>query len=46
MSNPIDRDLICSLFLKDIPLMDVRSPIEFSQGAFPHAANHTLMNDQ
>ena len=46
MSNPIDRDLICSLFLKDIPLMDVRSPIEFSQGAFPHAANHPLMNDQ
>jgi len=46
MSNPIDRDLIRSLFLNDIPLMDVRAPVEFSQGAFPCAVNHPLMNDQ
>ncbi|MCU7939788.1 MAG: tRNA 2-selenouridine(34) synthase MnmH [gamma proteobacterium symbiont of Bathyaustriella thionipta] len=46
MSNPIDRDLIRSLFLHDTPLMDVRAPIEFSQGAFPSAVNHPLMDDQ
>lgn len=45
MSNPIDRDLIRSLFLHDIPLMDVRAPVEFAQGAFPCAVNHPLMND-
>ena len=46
MSGGIDRDLIRSLFLKDVPLMDVRAPIEFSQGAFPHTVNYPLMNDQ
>ncbi len=46
MSKPIDRDLIRSLLLHDIPLMDVRAPMEFAQGAFPHATNYPLMNDQ
>ena len=46
MSNAIDRDLIRSLFLQNTPLMDVRAPLEFSQGAFPCAVNHPLMNDQ
>ena len=46
MSNPIDRELIRSLFLKNIPLLDVRSPSEFSQGAFPNSINFPLMNDQ
>ncbi len=46
MSKAIDRDLIRSLFLNDVPLMDVRAPVEFSQGAFPHAVNYPLMNDQ
>lgn len=46
MSNPIDRDLIRSILLNDIPLMDVRAPVEFAQGAFPNAVNHPLMNDQ
>lgn len=46
MSNPIDRDLIRSLFLNNVPLLDVRAPVEFSQGAFPNAINHPLMNDQ
>tara|TARA_R110001599_G_scaffold103506_2_gene263564 strand:- start:6715 stop:7758 length:1044 start_codon:yes stop_codon:yes gene_type:complete len=26
-------------------MMDVRAPIEFNKGAFPHAVNHPLMND-
>jgi len=46
MSTPIDTDLIRSLFLHDIPLMDVRAPVEFAQGAFPNAVNCPLMNDQ
>jgi tRNA 2-selenouridine synthase len=45
MADPIDRDLIRSLFLKDIPLIDVRAPVEFSQGAFPKAVNLPLMDD-
>ena len=34
-----------SLFLQDVPLIDVRAPVEFSKGAFPHATNLPLMND-
>jgi tRNA 2-selenouridine synthase len=33
------------LFLEDVPLLDVRAPVEFSQGAFPGAVNHPLIND-
>lgn len=35
-----------SLFLNNTPLLDVRAPIEFSQGAFPFTQNVPLMNDQ
>ncbi|MGM0594828.1 MAG: tRNA 2-selenouridine(34) synthase MnmH [Pseudomonadota bacterium] len=35
-----------SLFLSEVPLLDVRAPIEFWQGAFPHAENHPLINDE
>lgn len=34
-----------SLFLGDVPLMDVRAPVEFGKGAFPAATNLPLMND-
>lgn len=33
------------LFLNDIPLMDVRAPIEYQKGAFPATLNLPLMND-
>ena len=33
------------LFLDDIPLLDVRAPVEYTKGAFPLALNHPLMND-
>lgn len=33
------------LFLADVPLIDVRAPIEFQQGAFPSAVNLPLLND-
>ncbi len=46
MSRAIDRDLIRSLFLQNTPLMDVRAPLEFFQGAFPGAVNYPLMDDQ
>lgn len=35
-----------SFFLNNIPLLDVRAPVEFSQGAFPFTENVPLMNDQ
>lgn len=33
------------LFLNDIPMMDVRAPIEFEKGAFPASVNCPLMSD-
>nr|UUT40394.1 tRNA 2-selenouridine synthase [Photobacterium sp.] len=34
------------LFINDTPLMDMRAPIEFAQGAFPTSTNHPLMEDE
>lgn len=34
-----------SLLLSDTPMLDVRAPIEFIQGAFPQSTNIPLMND-
>lgn len=33
------------LFLEDIPLLDVRAPVEFARGAFPNAVNMPLLDD-
>jgi len=33
------------LFISDTPLLDVRAPVEFQQGAFPQAKNFPLIND-
>ena len=33
------------LFLDDVPLLDVRAPVEFAEGAFPHTENHPLITD-
>lgn len=38
-------DDFSSLFLNDTPLLDVRAPVEFEQGAFPNAINIPLMTD-
>ena len=35
-----------SLFLNGTPLLDVRAPVEFDQGAFPLAKNCPLINDK
>ncbi|MEM0954171.1 MAG: tRNA 2-selenouridine(34) synthase MnmH [Pseudomonadota bacterium] len=34
-----------ALFLKKVPLLDTRAPIEFQRGAFPMATNLPLMTD-
>lgn len=33
------------IFLGGAPLLDVRAPVEFNKGAFPHAVNLPLMDD-
>jgi tRNA 2-selenouridine synthase len=35
-----------NLFLNDIPLLDVRAPVEFTKGAFPASINYPLMSDE
>ncbi|PCM42949.1 tRNA 2-selenouridine(34) synthase MnmH [Marinobacter sp. ANT_B65] len=45
MASRPDTDNFLSLFLNDIPLMDVRAPVEFTKGSFPGAENAPLMND-
>ncbi len=35
-----------ALFTDHVPMLDVRAPIEFAQGAFPCATNLPLLNDQ
>ncbi len=36
---------LTDIFINDIPLLDVRAPVEFDQGAFPNSVNIPLMND-
>lgn len=33
------------LFLDDVPLLDVRAPVEFAEGAFPLSSNEPLIDD-
>lgn len=40
-----ETDRYPELFLGDAPMLDVRAPVEFAQGAFPAASNVPLMND-
>jgi len=35
-----------SILLNNTPLLDVRAPVEFNQGAFPFTENFPLINDQ
>lgn len=41
-----DIDACLTLFLNDTPLMDVRAPVEFRQGAFPNTVNLPLLDDE
>ncbi len=38
-------DDLRALFLSDTPLLDVRAPVEFADGAFPTARNYPLIDD-
>ncbi len=40
-----DTDNYRRLFLEDVPLLDVRAPVEFNRGAFPSACNIPLLDD-
>ena len=33
------------IFLNDLPMMDMRAPVEFTKGAFPNAISLPLMTD-
>jgi tRNA 2-selenouridine synthase len=46
MKDRVDSGNYLQLFLDDVPMMDVRAPIEFSKGAFPCSANIPLLDDQ
>jgi len=46
MASRPDTDDYLNLFLNDVPLMDVRAPVEFAKGSFPSAENAPLMNDE
>jgi tRNA 2-selenouridine synthase len=41
-----DTDDFERLFLQDVPLIDVRAPVEFAQGAFPMSTNLPLLDDR
>lgn len=43
-SRPDTSDYL-ALFLNNVPLLDVRAPVEFARGSFPGAINAPLMND-
>ena len=45
MSKLEEIDNFSDVFKADLPLLDIRAPIEFSGGSFPQAHNYPLMND-
>ncbi len=45
MTQPDTNDYL-NLFLNDAPMMDVRAPVEFDKGAFPHTQNVPLLDDR
>lgn len=42
----LDESDFPRLFLQQVPLLDVRAPVEFLHGAFPGAVNLPLLNDE
>ena len=44
--NPVINENYEELFLTRTPLLDVRAPCEFQQGAFPGAINLPLLDDR
>ena len=46
MSNLPQSSDFRSIVLQNTPLIDVRAPVEFEKGAFPHAVNVPLMSNE
>jgi len=46
MTTRPDTDHYRQLFLNDVPMMDMRAPVEFNKGAFPCSENIPLLDDQ
>ncbi len=46
MTSRQDTEDYRALFLADAPMMDMRAPVEFAQGAFPSARSLPLMTDE
>jgi len=46
MTDKADTDNYLDLFLNDVPMMDVRAPVEFDKGAFPNTRNVPLLDDE
>ena len=42
---PLETNL-ARIFLEDVPLIDLRAPVEFKEGAFPTAVSLPLMTDE
>lgn len=42
----ISKEQFKNLFIAETPLLDVRAPCEFAQGAFPHTKNLPLLTDK
>ena len=45
MNFPTTNDFR-QIVIDDVPLIDVRAPVEFESGAFPNAVNLPLMNNE
>ncbi len=42
----LEVDDLLSLFLQDTPLLDLRAPVEFEEGAFPNTLNRPLIDNE
>ncbi|MCK5896225.1 MAG: tRNA 2-selenouridine(34) synthase MnmH, partial [Cocleimonas sp.] len=45
MKNQIQHADLLKLFLNEVPMLDVRAPIEYAQGAFPRTTNTPILED-
>ena len=45
MNHLTEIDNFSEIFKSITPLLDVRAPIEFLEGSFPHAYNFPIMSD-
>ena len=45
MNRLKEIDNFSEIFKSNIPLLDVRAPVEFKEGSFHHAYNYPIMSD-